>query len=273
MDFLGGIDFVVERSGDPGWLAHAFYFLISPPSWFLLLAIAIGFVLVLWPRSNNDHRSKMSAPVIGMIIFGVAFVGCFIWWLDPRPSVPSKATAPKQAEMVNEALPVAPELEQLRDALRLRTGPTLIIATNPDGSRMVEVAVRLFLTNGAQRSLTYTVHRFWGQIDGVEMPDVTSPNYGGEVLPDEPRTYTGGGADVDIVGPFEGGAEWVFRYGTSGNEPFTFARRVTFRGIYNPHTRQVEDVRWSWKPLKPNEKIPDHPKSLTKAKRDKENGK
>jgi hypothetical protein len=145
------------------------------------------------------------------------------------------------------ALP--PEVEAVRDGLRMNGPPMLGITVDQSG-HLSSAQVQLNLTNGAHRALSYTVHRFRGAIQGMEMPDVEEPNFGGEIVPGEPRTYNGGKAQVDIAGgPFNGEAEWEIHYGRPGNEPFVFARRVTFTGIYNPETRRGEDIRWTWQPV------------------------
>jgi len=67
MDVLGAIDFVVERTADPGWLRDVANFALNPPRYFLLGAVVLGFVLVFWSyitklaRDENDG-SQIALP-------------------------------------------------------------------------------------------------------------------------------------------------------------------------------------------------------------------
>ncbi len=56
---LGNIDFVVTHVKEPGWVGQVMAFIINPPGWFLLIALASGFALLFW----DMRRSSISAAI------------------------------------------------------------------------------------------------------------------------------------------------------------------------------------------------------------------
>ena len=194
----------------------------------------------LWFNQDGGRRKVIAGLLMAAGI--VLFITGLVLYNSPIINV-----GPPQTVAADESL--TPQLEQLRDGLRMNGMPLLGITTSPDGSRMTTAQVQLNLINAAPHALSYTVHQFEGEIGGVKMPDVAAPNYGGEVLPGEPRTYNGGVAAVNIgAGPFRGKVEWNIRYGIPGNEPFSFTRQATFTGVYNPQNHRGEQIHWTWLP-------------------------
>lgn len=65
---LGGdVDFVVSRSGDPGWVGKVLALLVNPPGWAILPLIIVGFALIRWDyrRSHVKNATSISAIPVG----------------------------------------------------------------------------------------------------------------------------------------------------------------------------------------------------------------
>ncbi len=101
MDLLGAIDFIVERTSDPGWLSTAVRYLVDPPAWVPLLLALAALGLILWPdREKNWPRrptvkdAQLIAPLFIIIVSTIGLLVGIAWLI----------TAQKNAESANANL-------------------------------------------------------------------------------------------------------------------------------------------------------------------------
>jgi hypothetical protein len=71
-----GFDFLYEKSD---WWAKAARMALNPPPGTALLVGIVGLVLIYW--STKPRETKMSIPVLGMLISVIAFAGFGVWYL------------------------------------------------------------------------------------------------------------------------------------------------------------------------------------------------
>jgi hypothetical protein len=154
--------------------------------------LILGAIFMIWALMPGAF--KLGVPELLMLFGACLFVaGAYLYIVQKGPP------------------PIPPEVEEVRDRLRPNGPLRLGITTSPDGLLMTSAQVQLNMIHDAPRAITYTVHRFRGSIEGVEMQDVTNPNPGGELMPGEGRRYAGASTPVSIAGPFSGEVEWEIK--------------------------------------------------------------
>jgi hypothetical protein len=82
-------DFFYERIRDPSWVGRIVNAMIYPPPGTAIIVALVGLVLIYW--STKPRETRMSPPIIGMLICLIGFAGFGIWYL-----VRQQSAAPKQ---------------------------------------------------------------------------------------------------------------------------------------------------------------------------------
>src|SRR5215475_7739370 len=81
---ITGIDFVYEKTKDPGWIGAAANMALNPPPGTALLAVIVGVLLIYWTTKPREVR--MSAPMIGMLVCAICFAAFGVWYLAKTQS-------------------------------------------------------------------------------------------------------------------------------------------------------------------------------------------
>lgn len=76
---ITGFDFIYERSKDPSWIRGALHMALNPPPGTALLVAIVGLVLIYW--NTKPRVTRMSPPVIGMLVSVICFAGFGVWYL------------------------------------------------------------------------------------------------------------------------------------------------------------------------------------------------
>jgi hypothetical protein len=73
---VSGIDFIYEKADWWGKVAHM---ALNPPPGTALLVVIVGLVLIYW--STKPKETRMSWPVLGMLVSVLCFAGFGVWYL------------------------------------------------------------------------------------------------------------------------------------------------------------------------------------------------
>lgn len=121
MDLLGAIDFVVERTKDPGWLSTVVRYLLEPPEWVPLLLGLIAIVLLLLPPTakNGPKHSitrdfKLIAPLTLIIVSLFGLLIGVAWLIAAQDGSPQDSSATQ-----NRAQWSAAKVETLENIFRI----------------------------------------------------------------------------------------------------------------------------------------------------------
>lgn len=122
-----------ELFGPPGPAVSALLPYIGPAIGAALIIVLVFYLARAGGAARPDQKGVlMSLPVLGMVIFGVAFIACLVWWLSAKPDEARVAETTPLGELAGEppsqpaTLPEAPakpfysqsELELILTALR-----------------------------------------------------------------------------------------------------------------------------------------------------------
>jgi hypothetical protein len=92
---LTGIDFLYEKAG---WFEQAYRMALNPPPGTALLVVIVGLVLIYW--NTKPRETRMSLPVLGMLISVISLAGFGIWFLVKNQSEEPKTQEPNTRQVV-----------------------------------------------------------------------------------------------------------------------------------------------------------------------------
>jgi hypothetical protein len=103
---ITGFDFIYEKANNPGWVGKAVHMALNPPPGTALFVVLVASALIYW--STKPRETRMSIPVVGMLLSVISFAAFGVWYLVRDQVEAAALAAPAPVESTSKASDASP---------------------------------------------------------------------------------------------------------------------------------------------------------------------